>query len=95
VRTGSHFDVEWFDRKREPQCPPDPNYPNGIDLDSTFGNEPSCKIQLEYPAPRCGYYLIHCELCGLRAIATTAGRADDPRSIKLRCHETLAHPYAV
>ena len=90
----AHFSVEWFDRGREPQCKPNPNFPEGVDLDSSGGSEPTCTVDLPYPAVRCGYYFIECETCGLRAIATTAGRPDDPRSIKLACklHEHL-NPY--
>jgi hypothetical protein len=41
--------VEWFDEGREPQHPPDPRYPDGIDIDES------------------------------------AGRRDDPRSVRLPC----------
>jgi hypothetical protein len=81
-----HFKVEWFDLQREPQCPPDPAYPDGVDLDVVQERVvPSCLITLPYPAKRCGQYLLECRLCGLTAACTTAGRPDDPRSIKLAC----------
>jgi len=28
----SDFHIKWIDRGREPQCAPDPAYPNGKDL---------------------------------------------------------------
>jgi uncharacterized protein len=31
--TAGSFKIEWIDRGREPQCPPNPAYPNGVDLD--------------------------------------------------------------
>jgi hypothetical protein len=77
--------VTWIDSGFEPKCPPDPAYPKGIDLDVSSGNLLHCVISLPYPAKRCGRYHIECVACGLSVIATTAGRADDPRSIRLPC----------
>ncbi len=81
----SQFDIKWMDAYREPQCPPDPDYPNGIDVDQTVPGTQACKTALPYPAKRCGIYYIHCHLCGVRVGVTTAGRPDDPRSVKLPC----------
>ena len=86
------FSVEWMDRYAEPKCAPDLNYPTGIDLDATNGNEPSCIVTLPYPAKRIGFYSIKCFLCGLTAACTTAGRRDDPRSMKLACKTNAAIP---
>jgi hypothetical protein len=77
--------VDWIDRGREPQCQPDPAYPAGIDLDCSHGAEATCKIDLPYPAKRCGYFVVTCEACLQRIIITTAGRLDDPRSVRLGC----------
>lgn len=77
--------VDWIDRHRWPRVEPNPLYPDGIDLDVTNGSPTFCKVELPYPARRCGYYLVCCELCKENAIVTTAGRRDDPRSIKLPC----------
>jgi hypothetical protein len=77
--------VRWVDAGREPQCQPNPNYPKGIDMDCSEGAQATCTIRLPYPARRCGYYHIMCETCGLSVACTTAGRPDDPRSIKLAC----------
>ena len=76
--------VKWHDSGREPQVAPNPNYPDGIDLDISNG-EQACLVSLPYPAKRCGYYEVECGECGYTAIITTAGRPDDPRSVKLPC----------
>lgn len=76
--------IEWIDHKREPRCAPDPAYPDGKDI-NTVGDRPSCKANLPYPAKRCGLYIVECERCGYRVAITTAGRPDDPRSVRLPC----------
>lgn len=81
--------VTWIDGHREPQCPSDPNYPKGVDLDVSAGAQRTCKTQLAYPAKRCGRYTIVCEICGLTVAVSTAGRADDPRSITLACRRSV------
>jgi hypothetical protein len=77
--------VEWHDAGREPQCAPNPAHPNGIDVDASGGAPAICETALPYPAKRCGQYLVECETCGQRVIVTTAGRPDDPRSVKIAC----------
>lgn len=81
--------VEWIDHKREPQCQPNPAYPDGIDLDCSKGAAKTCTVGLPYPAKRCGVYVVKCKKCGLTVAATTAGRPDDPRSIKMPCKDAL------
>jgi len=78
-------DITWLDHGREPQVAPNPLFPNGKDLDVTHGAEPNCFIELPYPAKRCGLYIIHCKTCDTITGVTTAGRPDDPRSVKLPC----------
>ena len=78
--------VTWVDGAREPKNPPDPAYPNGIDIDMSRGKTPACERKLEpYPTPRCGLFAVACDRCGQRVVITTAGRPDDPRSVKLAC----------
>lgn len=77
--------VEWIDKGREPKCQPDPAYPDGKPIDLTAGQEPSCQVELEHPAPRCGVYVIACDQCGRRIGVTTAGRPDDPSTVKIPC----------
>lgn len=79
------FAISWIDRFCEPACPPDPAYPNGIDIDCSHAAPSACVVELYYPARRCGIYTIKCETCGTTALVTTAGRPDDPRSIRLAC----------
>lgn len=83
--SAANLSVEWLDRGFEPTCPPDPAFPNGVDLDVSKGRAATCETALPYPAKRCGYFVVSCSLCELRALVTTAGRPDDPRSIKVPC----------
>lgn len=77
--------IEWIDHGREPQCTPNSDFPKGKDMDVSHGAEATCTQLLPYPAKRCGLYIVECEKCGLRVGITTAGRPDDPRSVKLAC----------
>ena len=77
--------VVWVDKGREPKCAPDPDYPNGIDMDVSYGAESTCSTGLPYPARRCGLYIVTCQVCGFVVGVTTAGRPDDPRSLKMAC----------
>lgn len=81
------FRIEWVDCGREPQCPPNPDYPHGKDVDLTLGAGESCVVRLPYPARRCGFYIITCKTCGNRLACTTAGRPDDPRSARIPCNK--------
>ena len=78
-------EIKWVDSGREPQCPPNPAFPDGIDLDGTLPGEAGCSVRLPYPAKRCGHFVVECKACGSRTIITTAGRPDDPRSVKIVC----------
>jgi hypothetical protein len=80
------IDVTWIDHGREPQCAPDPKYPNGKPV-SLLGSatSPSCTYNLPHPAPRCGAYHVRCRKCGYSALITTAGRPDDPSTVTMPC----------
>ena len=80
------FDIKWLDAGREPQCAPNPAYPDGIDVDLTNG-KPGCIIAVPYPARRCGGYVVECKKCGTKVGLTTAGRPDDPRTVRIPCKE--------
>jgi len=82
--TNRHF-VQWIDSGVEPRSPPDPRYPDGVNVDMSRGRSQTCVVVLRYPARRCGRYEIVCNTCGLTAVVTTAGRPDDPRSVTLAC----------
>jgi hypothetical protein len=77
--------VTWIDGHRLPQVRSNPAHPNGIDIDLTGSASKTCTTALPYPAKRCGMYDIICDQCGLRVAVTTAGRLDDPRSVKVAC----------
>ena len=77
--------IEWFDTGRSPTVKPNPRYPDGIDLDLSNGAFDACDVALPYPAKRIGHYHVQCPACGLNVIVTTAGRRDDPRSVRLAC----------
>jgi hypothetical protein len=81
------LDVKWIDRGHKAVAPPDPDYPNGQDLDLSHGAKSSCSTRLVYPAQGCGYFVVSCPRCKYIAIITTAGRVDDPRSVKVPCKQ--------
>lgn len=88
----SAFKIQWKDAGREPQCAPNPAYPEGIDLDASSGAAVACVAALPYPAKRIGAYTVKCKVCGVKVACTTAGRPDDPRSIKVACKGMNAKP---
>lgn len=79
------INIEWIDHGREPKCEPNPSYPDGIDVDTSHGAKETCEAKLPYPAKRCGMYIVRCGACGMSAAVTTAGRPDDPRSVRIAC----------
>ena len=79
------FKIDWKDYGRDPTCAPDPRFPNGCIIDITGGRTPSCEVVLPYPAKRCGSYWISCETCGFTASISTAGRPDDPHTVRFPC----------
>jgi hypothetical protein len=83
------FAVQWIDNGREPKCAPDPAYPTGKDLDCSEG-APNCLAELPYPARRCGFYIVKCKRCDYTVAVTTAGRPDDPRSVRIPCRAKLS-----
>ena len=80
------MELTFLDSGREPQCAPDPQFPDGKVLDFGMGqNVQRCVLEVPYPAPRCGAYQIHCSECGVTVALTVAGRRDDPRTVALPC----------
>lgn len=84
--------IEWVDGGREPQCAPDPAYPTGMDVDISKGAEKTCSTDLPYPAKRCGMFVVRCTKCGFSVAITTAGRPDDPRTLKIACDGKSKRP---
>jgi hypothetical protein len=86
----SNFKIKFRPSGRgKAQCASHPDYPNGIALDGTEDDEPACTAILPYPAPECGTWDVHCNLCLMNILITAAGRADDPISVKMPCNITL------
>ena len=87
----SHLDgihhIRWYPSGRgKSQCPPNPEYPAGIDLRAPMApGAPHCTIKLPYPAPECGQWLVECAACELSVLITAAGRPDDPKSVTVAC----------
>lgn len=79
------LNVTWADAGREPQCPPNPDHPNGVNLVLAKPGDACCSVSLPYPAKRCGAYYVECTRCGKTAVVTTAGRPDDQKSLRLAC----------
>lgn len=69
------------------QCDPNPEYPHGIALDTSKPNAASCLVDLPYPAPECGIWIVRCEDCPMSVAVTAAGRPDDPISLKMECRK--------
>lgn len=84
--------VTFLSHNRKPQVAPDPAHPNGIDLDLTDGAKSACLADLPYPAECCGVLIVRCDQCGYSAAITTAGRVDDPKTVKLPCNLLKAVP---
>lgn len=76
--------ITWVTKGRKAKCEPDPNFPKGRPLDASNGDL-SCKVDIPYPAPECGMYIIKCEQCGMSVGITAAGRPDDPISLQMPC----------
>lgn len=77
--------VEWLWRSLEPaKCQPDENYPYGKAADISDGKK-ACSVDLPYPAPGVGTWVIRCASCGYSLGVTAAGRADDPTKITFPC----------
>lgn len=81
----TQFLIRWKDAGRWPKNPPDPRYPEGVDVIGARPGQPACKADVPYPAARIGAYQVMCNICGNYAWLLTAGRADDPRSVTIPC----------
>jgi hypothetical protein len=81
----SDIQIKFISHHRKAKNKPNPEYPDGIDLDLTKGAKVACLADLPYPAECCGILIVRCKKCGANATITTAGRRDDPRSVKLGC----------
>lgn len=69
------------------RCAADPRYPKGIAVPCPPEDKQFCFVELPYPAPECGFWLVSCSDCGSTAAITAAGRADDPVSFYMPCKQ--------
>jgi hypothetical protein len=77
------------------QCAPDPDYPHGKAMPKLPFGQRQCYVELPYPAPECGYWMVTCEECKCAIAITAAGRTDDPISFYMPCipkHPTTLNP---
>jgi hypothetical protein len=79
------FKLTFISHNRKAQCAPNPEYPNGIVVDT--GKRPACSVDLPYPADCVGAWMVKCNKCGTVAAVTTAGRPDDPKTLFIPCRK--------
>ena len=80
------FDVEFVASGRgKARCAPDPVYPHGKAIQVASEAQPSCVVELPYPAPECGHFMVRCKLCEFSLAVTASGRPDDPTKITMPC----------
>jgi hypothetical protein len=81
----ARFAIDWVDQHREASYPADPTYLNGSAIDVALDAPRACRVELPCPAARCGLWVVTCRACGYAIALATAGRADDPRSVRVPC----------
>jgi hypothetical protein len=79
------FLVDWIDLHRSSDAPADPAWPCGSAIDVALDALTACRLELPWPAERCGLWIVTCRRCGFHIRLETAGRADDPCSVKIPC----------
>jgi hypothetical protein len=79
------FLVDWVDLHRSSDAPADPAFPAGSPIDVALDALRACRIELPWPAERCGIWLVTCQKCGLYIRLKTTGKADDPNSLRVAC----------
>lgn len=79
------FVVKATNRRGPPKCPPNPAYPNGVEVNLASPGERFCLATLPYPAPERLVWHVTCRACGFRVGVTAAGRPDDPTGVRIPC----------
>lgn len=87
------FSVSWSAREREEngikrtwaKYPPTPGFENGGDLDFAKDGASWCVTALSVWPGRLGTLHVRCQHCDVTVDLTTAGRADDPKLVRLPC----------
>jgi hypothetical protein len=85
MNQNERFRITWHDRQREATVPADRTFPNGRDIDYAGPGARACLVELAHPASRVGFWTLFCLKCRSHAGVGTAGRADDPRSVRVPC----------
>lgn len=80
--------IEFLTNGRMPKCAPNPDYPNGKEVNIADKAEPFCEVDIPYPAECCGIWRIECTKCGISIGVTAAGRPDDPTKATFNCKQT-------
>ncbi len=84
----SRHSIGWQWRSLEPaKCEPDENFPFGKAADMSMGAAEKCSVNVPYPAPGVGTWIIYCAKCEMSVGVTAAGRPDDPTKITFACKE--------
>lgn len=78
-------EISFNDSGRKATQPANPKYPNGVDVNAAPPGRKACTWNVPYPAPGVGTYSVVCKDCGYTALMSVAGRADDPRTIRIPC----------
>lgn len=81
----SRFLVDWSDAHRVSTFPADPAFPSGCSIDVALDAPRACRVELPYPASRCGMWVVTCQQCDYAIALATTGRSDDPRSVRVPC----------
>lgn len=81
----SRFAIDWSDGHRETRYPADATYLNGCAIDVALDAPRACRVQLPYPAKGCGHWVVICRVCDYAIALGTAGRRDDPSSVRIPC----------
>jgi hypothetical protein len=79
------FSVDWIDGGRGAGYPADPSYPNGVGIDVAMDAPRACRVELPWPANGVGLWVVVCGACGYAVALGTAGRSDDPRTVRVPC----------
>lgn len=82
----SKLSVKWFGAGgRRATEPANPQFPEGVMLDLSKGAQTTCEVDIPYPAEGIGIWRVECPLCGGTYAVSAAGRADDPRWLRVGC----------
>lgn len=81
--------LSYMVRGGPPKSPPNPAFPQGVDVDLSDNAKVSCLVVLPYPNPNknIGTWMIRCDQCKQIVAVTAAARSDDPRTVRLACKE--------